>query len=128
MAFTQGMIVTFLALYLSLASVVCAEGSRGSYTTPSSPATSWSKNSETVVSECKAEEEERVVMGYSDSWAVEVQGGMDEADRIAAEHGFINLGQVSLLLPFFAFVIVILFLFYQGGKTRRGIPLRSNAF
>lgn len=36
----------------------------------------------------------RVLMGYSDSWAVEVKGGDSEADRIAKENGFVNLGQV----------------------------------
>ena len=39
--------------------------------------------------------DERVMMGYSDSWVVEVEGGRDEADRLADEHGFVNLGQVS---------------------------------
>lgn len=37
----------------------------------------------------------RVMMGYSDSWAVEVKGGESEADKIAKENGFVNLGQVS---------------------------------
>lgn len=39
--------------------------------------------------------DERVMMGYSDSWVVEVEGGRDEADKLADEHGFVNLGQVS---------------------------------
>lgn len=38
--------------------------------------------------------DERVVMGYSDSWVLEVEGGRDEADRLADEYGFVNLGQV----------------------------------
>ena len=42
-------------------------------------------------------EKERAVMGYSDSWVVELEGGRDEADKLADEHGFINLGQVMLL-------------------------------
>lgn len=37
----------------------------------------------------------RVMMGYSDSWAVEVEGGSSEADRIAEENDFVNLGQVG---------------------------------
>lgn len=39
--------------------------------------------------------DERVMMGYSDSWVVEVEGGRDEADYLADELGFANLGQVS---------------------------------
>lgn len=31
---------------------------------------------------------------YLNKWAVEVAGGSDDADRIAAEYGFRNLGQV----------------------------------
>ena len=31
---------------------------------------------------------------YSNSWAVEIVGGKDMADRIAETHGFINMGQV----------------------------------
>lgn len=37
----------------------------------------------------------KVMMGYSDSWVVEVKGGKDEADRLADGYGFVNLGQVS---------------------------------
>lgn len=40
--------------------------------------------------------DERVVMGYSDSWVVEVEGDRDQADRLADEYGFVNLGQVSV--------------------------------
>ena len=32
---------------------------------------------------------------YSNSWVVEVQGGNDEANRLAKAHGFVNRGQVS---------------------------------
>ena len=35
-----------------------------------------------------------VVSRYSSSWAVEVEGGDGEAERLAREHGFINRGQV----------------------------------
>ena len=38
--------------------------------------------------------DEKVMMGYSGSWIVELEGGMEEADRVADRHGFINLGQV----------------------------------
>ena len=31
---------------------------------------------------------------HSNSFAVEVQGGRDKADEIAAKHGFINMGPV----------------------------------
>uniref|UniRef100_A0A8C7XVH5 Furin (paired basic amino acid cleaving enzyme) b n=1 Tax=Oryzias sinensis TaxID=183150 RepID=A0A8C7XVH5_9TELE len=32
---------------------------------------------------------------YTNSWAVQISGGPEEADRIAREHGFINHGNVS---------------------------------
>uniref|UniRef100_A0A673BW56 P/Homo B domain-containing protein n=1 Tax=Sphaeramia orbicularis TaxID=375764 RepID=A0A673BW56_9TELE len=32
---------------------------------------------------------------YTNAWAVQINGGPEEADRIAREHGFINLGNVS---------------------------------
>ena len=32
---------------------------------------------------------------YSDSWVVEVEGGREEANVLAARHGFINIGQVK---------------------------------
>ena len=32
---------------------------------------------------------------YTNSWAVEIQGGDDVANRIAKTHGFLNKGQVE---------------------------------
>lgn len=32
---------------------------------------------------------------YTNAWAVQINGGPKEADRIAREHGFINHGNVS---------------------------------
>lgn len=32
---------------------------------------------------------------YTNTWAVQISGGPEEADRIAREHGFINHGNVS---------------------------------
>lgn len=32
---------------------------------------------------------------YANTWAVEIEGGPEEADRIAREHGFVNHGNVS---------------------------------
>ena len=32
---------------------------------------------------------------YTNAWAVQINGGPEEADRIAREHGFINHGNVS---------------------------------
>lgn len=32
---------------------------------------------------------------YTNAWAVQIDGGPEEADRIAREHGFINHGNVS---------------------------------
>ena len=34
---------------------------------------------------------------FTDQWAVHVDGGLDEADRVAAAHGFTNLGQIGPL-------------------------------
>ena len=31
---------------------------------------------------------------YTDSWAVEVQGGVEQADALAKKYGFVNMGQV----------------------------------
>ncbi|KAK7891388.1 hypothetical protein WMY93_023351 [Mugilogobius chulae] len=31
---------------------------------------------------------------YTNTWAVQIRGGAEEADRIAKEHGFVNLGNV----------------------------------
>lgn len=32
---------------------------------------------------------------YTNTWAVHIPGGPEEADRIASKHGFINHGHVS---------------------------------
>lgn len=32
---------------------------------------------------------------YSNTWAIQIDGGKDEADRIAKKLGYINTGQVS---------------------------------
>lgn len=32
---------------------------------------------------------------FTQTWAVHIPGGADEAQRIAEEHGFVNLGKVS---------------------------------
>lgn len=33
---------------------------------------------------------------FSDSWVVEVDGGKEKANELAARHGFINLGEVEI--------------------------------
>lgn len=38
---------------------------------------------------------------YTNTWAVHIPGGQEEADRIASKHGFINYGHVSEKLHFF---------------------------
>uniref|UniRef100_A0A4W6EFU2 Furin (paired basic amino acid cleaving enzyme) b n=1 Tax=Lates calcarifer TaxID=8187 RepID=A0A4W6EFU2_LATCA len=40
---------------------------------------------------------------YTNTWAVQINGGPEEADRIAREHGFINLGNVSSVNPLYHF-------------------------
>lgn len=37
---------------------------------------------------------------YTNTWAVHIPGGQEEADRIASKHGFINHGHVSYMLVF----------------------------
>lgn len=32
---------------------------------------------------------------YTNTWAVHIPGGQEEADQIASKHGFINYGHVS---------------------------------
>ena len=43
--------------------------------------------------EAVAQQRERAVH-YSNSWAVEILGGEEEADALAARHGLVNRGQV----------------------------------
>ena len=38
------------------------------------------------------------IVHYSNTWAVEVHGGPEEADVLAQEHGLINRGQVSIFV------------------------------
>ena len=52
---------------------------------------------------------QKIVIRYSNSWAVEVTGGKDKADEIAERHGFINLGAVSMTL-IFLFTLTIIFI------------------
>lgn len=35
---------------------------------------------------------------YTNTWAVQIHGGPEEADRVAREHGFTNIGNVSFTL------------------------------
>ena len=37
---------------------------------------------------------------YSNDWAVQVYGGVEVADDVAALHGFINMGKVKILVKF----------------------------
>lgn len=37
---------------------------------------------------------------YTNTWAVHITGGQEEADRIASKYGFINHGHVSRKLQF----------------------------
>ena len=46
------------------------------------------------LAETAAEQQPQVVR-YSNTWAVEVRGGAEEADALAQKHGLINRGQVS---------------------------------
>jgi len=34
---------------------------------------------------------------YSNQWSVQIDGGKEEADRLARKHGFVNEGKVSLM-------------------------------
>ena len=44
---------------------------------------------------------QKIVIRYSNSWAVEVTGGKNKADEIAEGHGLVNLGVVSMTMIFF---------------------------
>lgn len=41
---------------------------------------------------------------YTNTWAVHIPGGQEEADQIASKHGFINYGHVSNKLHFWVFI------------------------
>lgn len=52
---------------------------------------------------------------YTNTWAVHVPGGQEEADEIASKHGFINYGHVSNKLHFlFLFLHLLLHCFHIG--------------
>ena len=34
---------------------------------------------------------------YSNQWSVQIDGGKEEADRLAKKHGFVNEGKVSCI-------------------------------
>ena len=50
---------------------------------------------------------QKIVIRYSNSWAVEVTGGKDKADEIAKRHGLINLGAVSMTMIFLLTLTII---------------------
>ena len=50
---------------------------------------------------------EKIVIRYSNSWAVEVTGGKDKADEIAERHGLVNLGAVSMTMIFLLTLTII---------------------
>ena len=50
---------------------------------------------------------QKIVIRYSNSWAVEVTGGKDKADEIAERHGLVNLGAVSMTIIFLLTLIII---------------------
>lgn len=35
-------------------------------------------------------------LNYSNRWIVEIEGGNNEANRLARQHGFVNVGKVGL--------------------------------
>lgn len=41
---------------------------------------------------------------YTNTWAVHIPGGPEEAHQVASKHGFINHGHVSHALVFFPFI------------------------
>ena len=47
-----------------------------------------------TLAEAVAQQQKRVVF-YSNTWAVKVAGGTEEADALASRHGLINRGQVN---------------------------------
>ena len=55
-----------------------------------------------VICSCKPEVSEEEA-DFSNSWAVEIHGGLEVADDLAKKHGFINKGQVGFRV-FFKFM------------------------
>ena len=47
------------------------------------------------LAETAAQQLEEQVVRYSNTWAVEVRGGAEEADALAQKHGLINRGPVA---------------------------------
>lgn len=53
---------------------------------------------------------------YVNRWAVEIEGGLLQADRVASLHGFVNLGQVqttTLIIEIFDFKYFLFELFFR---------------
>ena len=42
-------------------------------------------------------------MKYSNQWSLQIDGGKDEADRLAKKHGFVNEGKVRIVARLIAF-------------------------
>jgi furin len=50
------------------------------------------------------QQQQTQVVHYSNSWAVEVQGGVEEADALAQKHGLINYGQIGNQRNYYLFM------------------------
>ena len=65
---------------------------------------------------------------YSNRWSVQIEGGKDEADRLATKHGFINEGKVGRYLAecwsFEIVVVTVYVFFYFDHKNTRKNRLR----
>ena len=59
------------------------------------------------LTETAGQQLEEQVVCYSNTWAVEVHGGAEEADVLAQEHGLINRGQV-IAIRFIKFLIIMI--------------------
>ena len=64
---------------------------------------------------------------YTNSWAVEVIGGPEVADKIAERHDFVNLGRVRHLFFFFVERGTGTRCTAVGGLSREYVSLRSSA-
>lgn len=67
---------------------------------------------------------------YSNTWVVQVDGGLTGAERIAAERGLTLLGQVREQSLMIYRVVILLRYFIRGFEYRKGIQLidRSMRF
>lgn len=56
---------------------------------------------------------------YTNTWAVHIPGGREEAEQIASKHGFINYGHVSLPFLLSSVHVVVCVVVHEKGKNTK---------